>query len=118
MAGPTARSWSRRGRVGIVGVLALLLGLVATTTNPTANGELDHPRQEWLRDSSIGLFLHWGMFTAPIHTDCEAWEQAVTDGGWTADYWVDEAIKLHAKYLVFASFHSRLGYARAWPSEI
>ncbi|WP_342354226.1 discoidin domain-containing protein [Streptomyces inhibens] len=29
-----------------------------------------------------------------------------------------EAGKLHAQYLVLASFHSRLGYARPWPSKI
>ncbi|MGW2432296.1 alpha-L-fucosidase [Streptomyces sp. NPDC001640] len=31
---------------------------------------------------------------------------------------MDEARKLHASYLVLASFHSRLGYSRAWPSKI
>ena len=28
-----------------------------------------------MRDSTAGLFLHWGMFTAPRHTDCAAWER-------------------------------------------
>src|SRR6185312_6593428 len=64
------------------------------------------------------LFLHWGMRTSPSHGSCSAWESAVTDGGWTADYWVEETKKLHASYMVLASFHSRLGYARAWPSKI
>jgi hypothetical protein len=114
---PITRIWSRRSRVGLLAALALLLSLAVTAT-PSANAELDHPRQEWLRNSNIGLFLHWGMFTAPIHTDCQEWEQDVTDGGWTADYWVDEAQKLHASYIVLATFHSRLGYARPWPSEI
>jgi F5/8 type C domain-containing protein len=31
---------------------------------------------------------------------------------------VREAQKLHASYLVLTTFHSRLGYARPWPSEI
>ncbi|WP_410665042.1 alpha-L-fucosidase [Amycolatopsis sp. lyj-84] len=96
-------------------VLALLAGLLTTTT---ASAEVHHPRQQWLREATAGLFLHWGMFTAPRQTDCAAWERAVTDGGWSADYWVDEARKLGASYIVLATFHSRLGYARPWPSKI
>ncbi|GAA2431338.1 hypothetical protein GCM10010191_51400 [Actinomadura vinacea] len=85
---------------------------------PAAQQELFHPRQRFLRGSTGGLFLHWGMRTAPGYTDCAAWEKAVTDGGWDPDYWVREAQKLRTQYLVFASFHSRLGYARAWPSKV
>ncbi|AUH39989.1 alpha-L-fucosidase [Streptomyces sp. CMB-StM0423] len=96
-------------------VLALAAGLLAA---PATRAEVQHPRQEWLRDSTAGLFLHWGMFTAPRHLDCEEWERDVTGGGWSADYWVDEAKKLGASYIVLATFHSRLGYARPWPSEI
>lgn len=96
-------------------VLALLASLLTTTA---ASAEVHHPRQKWLREATAGLFLHWGMFTAPRHTDCAAWERAVTDGGWSADYWVDEARKLGASYIVLATFHSRLGYARPWPSAI
>jgi hypothetical protein len=92
-------------------ILAALLGA-------PANGEVEHPRQQWLRASTAGLFLHWGMFTAPRHLDCAAWERDVTAGGWSADYWVDEARKLGASYIVLATFHSRLGYARPWPSAI
>jgi F5/8 type C domain/Alpha-L-fucosidase/NPCBM-associated, NEW3 domain of alpha-galactosidase/Carbohydrate binding module (family 35) len=101
----------------VVTALLVTLGLVLVIAVP-ARAELFHPRQEWLRNSTTGLFLHWGMFTTPIHTDCAEWEQAVTDGGWTADYWVQEAQKLHASYIVLATFHSRLGYARPWPSKI
>ncbi|MEU0429659.1 glycosyl hydrolase family 28 protein [Streptomyces canus] len=80
--------------------------------------DLENPRQDFLRASVGGLFLHWGLRTAPAHTSCTAWEDDVTNGGWNADYWVKEAQKLHTQYLVLASFHSRLGYARAWPSKI
>jgi alpha-L-fucosidase len=120
MARSTLSISMRRRWAGILAgcVAALMLVTLAVTTTPTANAELEHPRQAWLRDSNIGLFLHWGMFTAPIHTDCQEWEQDVTDGGWSADYWVDEAQKLHASYIVLATFHSRLGYARPWPSDI
>ncbi|WSA80388.1 alpha-L-fucosidase [Streptomyces sp. NBC_01799] len=85
---------------------------------PAATAEVQHPRQQWMRESTAGLFLHWGMFTAPRHVDCEAWEHDATAGGWAADYWVDEARKLGASYIVLATFHSRLGYARPWPSKI
>ncbi|MEU5636598.1 glycosyl hydrolase family 28 protein [Streptomyces rishiriensis] len=80
--------------------------------------DLENPRQDFLRASVGGLFLHWGLRTTPAHTSCTAWEDDVTNGGWNADYWVKEAQKLHTQYLVLASFHSRLGYARAWPSKI
>ncbi|WP_097259033.1 glycosyl hydrolase family 28 protein [Streptomyces sp. Ag109_G2-15] len=80
--------------------------------------DLENPRQDFLRGSIGGLFLHWGLRTAPAHTSCGAWENDVTGGGWTPDYWVNEARKLHTQYLVLATFHSRLGYARPWPSKI
>jgi hypothetical protein len=107
-------------------VCALLaVGMMALGAAQPASAELFHPRQEWLRNSTGGLFLHWGMFTSPIQSDvtdyktyCANWEKAVTDGGWSADYWVREAQKLHTQYIVLATFHSRLGYARPWPSKI
>ncbi|MGK3200698.1 alpha-L-fucosidase [Amycolatopsis sp. MEPSY49] len=97
--------------------LAAVIVLLATLVTP-AHAELYHPRQDWLRASTAGLFLHWGMFTAPRHTDCAAWEHDVTAGGWTPGYWIDEATKLGASYVVLTTFHSRLGYARPWPSKI
>ncbi|MFJ2198257.1 discoidin domain-containing protein [Streptomyces violaceusniger] len=111
----------RRSRRRLGAWLAAVLSLVATLalTGPApARADVVNPRQQWLCDSQAGLFLHWGMRTSPGYTSCSAWEKAVTDGGWKADYWVAEAKKLHASYLVLASFHSRLGYARAWPSAV
>jgi alpha-L-fucosidase len=102
----------------IATAVLLVLSVVVAIPSATANAELTSPRQTWLRDATNGLFLHWGERTAPAHTDCAAWEKDVTDGGWNAKYWIDEAKKLHAQYVVLASFHSRLGYARAWPSAI
>jgi len=104
-------------RIRLLACLAAAVALVASLVSP-ANAELYHPRQDWLRASTAGLFLHWGMFTAPRHTDCAAWERDVTDGGWTPGYWIDEARKLGASYVVLTTFHSRLGYARPWPSKI
>ncbi|MFE0175996.1 discoidin domain-containing protein [Streptomyces sp. NPDC059002] len=106
----------RRPWAALTAVLALLLGALALPTPATA--DVVHPRQDFLRASTAGLFLHWGLRTAPSHTDCAAWERDVTEGGWNADHWVREARKLHAQYLVLATFHSRLGYARPWPSKI
>jgi alpha-L-fucosidase len=83
-----------------------------------ADGSEAFRRQEWMRNSVLGLFLHWGMRTSPPYTDVRAWEDRVTADGWSADYWVDTAVRLRAGYLVLASFHSRLGYVRAWPSEV
>jgi hypothetical protein len=99
-------------------LLAGVAAALAIAAAQPAQAELYHPRQDWMRNSTAGLFLHWGMFTAPIHTNCAEWEKAVTDGGWDPDYWVREAQKLHASYLVLTTFHSRLGYARPWPSQI
>ncbi|MFE0028453.1 discoidin domain-containing protein [Amycolatopsis sp. NPDC059021] len=103
----------RRGTTVALALLLVILGLT-----PPASADLQNPRQKWLRDSQAGLFLHWGMRTSPGYTSCAAWEKAITNGGWTPEYWVGEAKKLHASYLVLASFHSRLGYSRAWPSAI
>ncbi|MDQ7804700.1 alpha-L-fucosidase [Amycolatopsis sp. A133] len=104
-------------RIRLPACLAAVIALLASLVSP-AHAELHHPRQDWLRASTAGLFLHWGMFTAPRHTDCAAWERDVSDGGWTPGYWIDEARKLGASYVVLTTFHSRLGYARPWPSKI
>ncbi|WP_157252231.1 CBM35 domain-containing protein [Nonomuraea typhae] len=106
---------SRASRTALLAVLMLILGTLAATP---AGAELQHPRQAFLRSSVGGLFLHWGMRTSPQHTSCSAWEAAVTGGGWNPGYWVQEARKLHTQYIVLATFHSRLGYARPYPSAV
>ncbi|MFG2001950.1 discoidin domain-containing protein [Spirillospora sp. NPDC048911] len=106
----------------VLAMVAAVTAVLAVTAAPPAaspaNAEPQHPRQAFLRGSVGGLFLHWGMRTSPAHTSCGAWESAVTDGGWSPSYWVNEAKKLHTQYIVLATFHSRLGYARPWPSAI
>jgi alpha-L-fucosidase len=109
---------SHRRRLSVVLAAALVSLCSLVISGPSAHADLQNPRQAFLRSSTAGLFLHWGIRTAPQHTDCAAWEKDVTDGGWSASYWVNEAKKLHTQYIVLASFHSRLGYARAWPSSI
>ena len=107
-----------RRKLGIATTVAVLAAAMFAIPRSAAQADVMNPRQDWLRNSVSGLFLHWGMRTSPSHSSCSSWEAAVTDGGWKASYWVDETKKLHAKYMVLASFHSRLGYARAWPSAI
>src|SRR4051794_19032850 len=83
-SGPARRGWR-------LGCPSLVLAVTACLVGAPAGAEVVPPRQQWMRQSTAGLFLHWGMFTAPAHLDCAAWERAVTAGGWTPDYWVDEA---------------------------
>ncbi|WP_214411826.1 discoidin domain-containing protein [Sphaerisporangium fuscum] len=112
---PPHRRHRHRLAVAVVAALSLIL-----TMSPVAPAwaELQHPRQAYLRNAVAGLFLHWGERTSPAHTSCGGWEADVTNGGWKPDYWVTETQKLHAQYIVLATFHSRLGYARPWPSAI
>src|SRR6266540_5641714 len=116
MASPLSHR-RRVRRLAAAVIAAFSLVLTMSLVNP-ARADLQNPRQAFLRSSVGGLFLHWGERTFPQHTSCSAWERDVTDGGWTPDYWVTEAKKLHLQYLVLATFHSRLGYARPWPSAI
>jgi alpha-L-fucosidase len=111
------RRWRRAGvMTGVVSAAAAVV--FAMTGAGPARADLQNPRQDWIRNSVGGLFLHWGMRTSPSHTSCSGWERAVNSGGWNPDYWVQEALKLHVQYITLASFHSRLGYSRPWPSKI
>jgi alpha-L-fucosidase len=111
------RSLRTRIRVALTAVL-VVAGSLTVLSPPGAQADLQNPRQDFLRSSVGGLFIHWGERTSPQHTSCSAWENDVRSGGWTANYWVTEARKLHVQYVVLATFHSRLGYARPWPSAI
>jgi alpha-L-fucosidase len=113
-----ARRW-RAGliAVAVAAVVSVLVAMLGFGTRQ-ARADLINPRQNFLRAATSGVFLHWGMLTSPGYTSCSAWENAITSGGWTASYWVSEAQKLHASYLTLATFHSKLGYGRAWPSSI
>ena len=112
------------------GVMTVALSLAFVTIGPPpaqAADDVNHPRQAWMRDATAGLFLHWGLRTdrgpgkppfGNSKDDCRNWENEITRTGWNANYWVQEAQKLHTQYLVLATFHSRLGYARNWPSMV
>ncbi|MFL6145770.1 MAG: discoidin domain-containing protein [Labedaea sp.] len=112
-----SRSFRTRVRVAITAGLVVVGALVAPSP-PGAQADLQNPRQDFLRSAQGGLFIHWGERTSPQHTNCTTWENDVLGGGWNATYWVNEAKKLHVQYIVLATFHSRLGYARPWPSSI
>ena len=66
-----------RSRLDAVLKCAVLVGCVAAVVAGVraTRAEVENPRQDWLRRSTAGVFLHWGMFTAPIHLDCAAWER-------------------------------------------
>src|SRR5256714_3340546 len=104
--------------VGVLAAVAAVVAAMLAIPSSPAHAALFNPRQQWLRESTAGLFLHWGERTSPAQTNCTTWENDVTNAGWDANYWVQEAKKLHTQYIVLAAFHSRLGYARAWPSNI
>ena len=111
---------NKRIRRLLAALTALLIPIGALWligTGP-ARADLFNPRQAYLRAATGGLFLHWGERTAPAHNNCAAWENDVNKGGWSADTWVKAAQQLHVQYIVLATFHSRLGYARPWPSAI
>jgi len=119
---PTRLALTRRWRTGVIAVavaaiVSTVIALVGFGGRP-AHADLQNPRQDFLRAATSGLFLHWGMLTSPGFTSCSAWENAVTGSGWSAGYWVSEAQKLHASYITLATFHSKLGYARPWPSKV
>jgi alpha-L-fucosidase len=108
-----------RARFGmLLAAVAMAAGSLVLTHPTAVRADLQNPRQDFLRGAVGGLFIHWGERTSPQHTSCGAWESDVLGGGWNANYWVQEAKKLHVQYLVLATFHSRLGYARPWPSAI
>jgi alpha-L-fucosidase len=72
----------------------------------------------WFTPAKVGLFMHWGMGTSPGFTTVEAFEEAVAAGGWSAQKWVKEAKKIHARYITLATFHTSLGRLRTWSSDI
>jgi alpha-L-fucosidase len=110
--------WRLRATVAAVIAAAAVVVAMMGFGTPNAHADLINKRQVALRESTSALFMHWGMLTSPGFTSCSAWENAITSGGWSAGYWVQEAQKLHASHITLASFHSKLGYGRPWKSSI
>lgn len=96
---------------------------VQQLAEPASNIAQD-AKYAWLDEGKIGLMVHWGLSTGtvinwkikPLYTSIASFEKATES--WSADSLVEEAKKIRAKYIVFASFHCGMGYLRAWRSEI
>ncbi|NQX66498.1 alpha-L-fucosidase [Paenibacillus alba] len=80
--------------------------------------------EQWYTSAKVGLMIHWGMTTGQTNDDIAAYynitdfEAAATAGGWNANKWVDEALRIKAKYITLCSFHSVMGYIKPWRSAI
>src|SRR5947209_3940003 len=72
LTGP--RRWRRTGsKLGLLGVIGAAAAIaIATVGAPPARADLFNPRQDWLRASTGGLFLHWGERSSPGFTSCTA----------------------------------------------
>ncbi len=79
---------------------------------------------EWYNaDSKGGLFVHWGLGTgkAPgslMYPTVKAFEEATAAAHWSPQPMVDAAVKLHCKYIVWATMHVEHGLIRTWKSKI
>ena len=81
--------------------------------------------KHWYHGARTGLFVSWGINTGnrewpknntvPYNTIKE-FEKAAKD--FDAKAWVDAAKKIRASYITFDTFHSCLGYIKAWRSDI
>ena len=91
-------------RKALAGVaVAVVAAGAAAFVATQGHADLQNPRQNFLRSSTAGLFLHWGERTSPSHTSCASWESDVNAGGWSADYWVRSGIAIHLRG--FISLH-------------
>ena len=61
-------------KLGLGAVAAALVAAMLAIPGSPARAEVSNPRQDWLRNSQSGLFLHWGMRTNPGYKTCSAWE--------------------------------------------
>ena len=80
----------------------------------------------WYHSARVGLFLHWGMNTGnarwaehvPLYRDVREMEDAANAAGFSVTHWIDAAVKMRADFATLATFHSCLGYLKAWRSNI
>jgi|GEM_PF-3082287 len=79
---------------------------------------------EWYNaDSRGGLFIHWGLGTGKMpgtlmYPDVKAFEAATAAADWSPHPIVDAAVKLHCKYIIWATLHVEHGLLRTWKSKI
>ncbi len=102
--------------------LSFLAGLIVAVQVParTASAEVMHlrPEAQWAVDGKSGVLYHWGLYSRPQYTDVSAWERHLAEVGWSPSGMVSAAKRIHAKYIVLATFHSVLGYVKVWPSAV
>src|SRR6266508_4337115 len=103
---------SRRGLLR-AGIVAAAAPVVVGAAAPAARAELFNPRQQWLRDATAGLFLHWGMRTAPGYIYVASWEASAS--AWSPVYFLDEAYKLSSRYVLLARLITQHEYAYCSP---
>ncbi|NQX66344.1 alpha-L-fucosidase [Paenibacillus alba] len=115
-----------RNRLTVMFVCLLILAMFASfLVAREANAQTPEQRvEQWYTSAKVGLMIHWGMTTGQTNDEIAAYyniadfEAAVSAGGWSADKWVDEAVRIHAKYITLCSFHSVMGYIKPWKSSI
>jgi hypothetical protein len=127
----TYNEFGRRGRRGrLAGAAAVVIALIVSLVSPAGIAQASVP--SWYSDASVGLMVHWGLgigtsleapcdsnpATPPYKTGAE-FDTAVTNaGGFDPDHWVDAALAMRADYIIFAAFHSQLGYLKPWTSSV
>lgn len=109
-----------RKSISILMVFAMMFPLVIAFSSPKSTSSLTSGPQ-WFSSANTGLMVHWGLGTGNRadqikYTSIADFEAATKS--WSAAKWVNEAKKMRAKFITFASFHSCIGYLRAWNTSI
>ncbi len=105
---------NRWSTLGLVATMTMVLSPLTKAAEPTAL----RPQAKWVVDGQVGIFYHWGLDAYPHFTDVSAWEQHLKSVGWSPNGMVSAAQRARAKYIIFATFHSRVGYVKVWPSKV
>ncbi len=103
--------------LGLIAGTAAILSLSHPATASAASVTV-RPQAQWVIDGQVGIFYHWGLDAFPHYTDVRAWEQHLKSAGWSPKGMVSAAQRVNARYIIFATFHSRVGYVKVWPSKV
>src|SRR2546430_15177354 len=96
-----------RRKVGILAAVAAVVAALLGIPGSPARADLFNPRQQWPRESTAGVFLHWGERTSPAQTNCTTRENSIANGGGAPDYWGKEPQKLRASHKGLGTIHHR-----------
>ena len=72
----------------------------------------------WFNKARIGMIFTWGMGTFPKYATVADFEAAANRDGWTAKVVIDQAKKMHAKYLIWITFHVEMGQLATWKTTL